>query len=340
MRDFDRIRAALSFICPDDRDVWVKMGMAVKAELGADGFDLWDTWSQQAASYQPAAAKSVWKSFAAGGKVSVGSLFHAARLAGWQDDTAHSVPDPIEDARRKAARAAVEAAEAARRQRSAERASERAGGLWSAASRDGVSPYLVRKGVEPESVRFLADGAIVVPMIRYESPPRLVGAQVISSDGAKRFVTGTAKQGSACRLGLVEAGRPVLVCEGLATGLSIRLATDRRFPVFVAFDAGNLMPVASLLRSTHPSCPLLICADDDFQTQGNPGVTKAKKVVKAVPFSHLIYPVFSGERAARLTDFNDLQAVEGIEAVARQFSAPLAYLSRLSVRSMEARRVA
>lgn len=340
MSDYDRIRAALSFVCPDDRETWVLMGMAVKAELGPSGFDLWDEWSQQSGSYQRPAAKAVWRSFKAAGKVSIGSLFHAARAAGWRDDTTAAVPDPVEVERRRAARAALEAAEAKTRQRLAERAGQRAAQLWASASRDGASPYLARKGVEAESVRFLADGALVVPMIKYGVPPKLVGAQVITADGSKRFVTGSAKQGSACRLGIVEAGQPILLCEGLATGLTIRKATGRRHPVYVAFDAGNLLPVAAMLRAFYPASPLLVCADDDFQTAGNPGISKAKAVTKRVPYSHLIYPVFSGARSARMTDFNDLQAVDGLDAVARQFAAPLAYLCRLTVRTSEVCRAA
>lgn len=335
--DFDRIRAALSFICPDDRDVWVRMGMAVKSELGPAGFDVWDDWSRQSTAYQPAAAKAVWKSFKAGGKVSIGSLFHEAKACGWRDDTQHAAPDPVADARRQAERAAREAAEQAERNRRAALAAMRASALWASASRDGASPYLQRKQVEAESVRFLPDGTLVVPMVRYDRPREsaLVGAQVIAADGSKRFTPGTAKQGSACRLGLVVVGQPILLCEGLATGLSIRMAIARRFPVFVGFDAGNLAAVAQILRSTWPDCPILICADDDWQTTGNPGISKAKLIAKHLPFVHLIYPVFPRDRTARETDFNDLHVRSGIEAVSRQFAAPLAHLSRLVVRPSE-----
>jgi len=186
-------------------------------------------------------------------------------------------------------------------------------------------------------VRFLDGGALVVPMVRYDHPREsaLAGVQVINPDGSKRFTTGTAKTGAACRLGLAVVGAPVLLCEGLATGLTIRAATNRRFPVYVAFDAGNLMPVAEILRGLHADCPLLVCADDDWQTKGNPGITKAEAITKALPFAHMIYPVFPAARGARDSDFNDLQALAGLDAVARQFAAPLAYLGGLTVRSTE-----
>lgn len=339
MSDSARLRAALSFICPDDRETWVRMGMAVKAELGPDGFEVWDQWSRLSDAYQPAAAKAVWKSFKGGGKVSAGSLFHEARRAGWRDDTAHAPEDTEAVERRRLARAAREQAERAQREASAARAALRGGVLWRAARTEGDSAYLARKGVEAESVRFLEGGALLVPMVRYDRPREsaLAGVQVINADGSKRFTTGTAKTGAACRLGMVVVGQPVLLCEGLATGLTIRAATNRRFPVYVAFDAGNLMPVAEILRSLHPCSPLLVCADDDWQTKGNPGITKARAITKAVPFAHLIYPVFPAARGARDSDFNDLQALVGLAPVSRQFSAPLAYLGGLTVRTSERR---
>lgn len=336
MSDYQRIRAALSFVCPDDRDVWVRMGMAVKAELGTDGFDLWDEWSQAADSYQPGAAKAVWKSFN-GGVVSAGSLFHAARLAGWKDDVEPARLSAAEVESRRARRAALAEAERLERERRAKVAALRAGALWRSALSVGTSPYLVRKLVEAEVVKYLPDGSIVVPMVRYDQPREsaLVGAQVIAPNGEKRFTPGSAKQGSACRLGLVEVGAVILLCEGLATGLTLRMALNHRFAVFVAFDAGNLRPVAELLRVLYPTSPILVCADDDWQTKGNPGVAKATEVSKRVPYTHLIYPVFTGLRGPKETDFNDLQAASGLVTVARQFHGPLSHMGRLSVRPVE-----
>jgi hypothetical protein len=41
----NRIREALQFIPASDRDTWVKMGMAIKSEVGDAGFALWEGWS-------------------------------------------------------------------------------------------------------------------------------------------------------------------------------------------------------------------------------------------------------------------------------------------------------
>jgi len=142
---------------------------------------------------------------------------------------------------------------------------------------EGVETYLDRKHVATEpGMRFMADGTLLVPMIRYDvteaqerdpdytGPRRLVGLQKIAPDGSKRFNKGMAKAGAAMRLGKAPGrGELILVCEGVATGLSLRAATDRALPVFVAFDAGNLIEVAPLLRALYPTSPILFCADDD-----------------------------------------------------------------------------
>ena len=47
MSDIDDIRSALSYIEPNDRDDWWHIGAALKDELGENGFDLWDEWSQR-----------------------------------------------------------------------------------------------------------------------------------------------------------------------------------------------------------------------------------------------------------------------------------------------------
>ena len=236
----------------------------------------------------------------------------------------------LNDAERVAAAARMEAARAAEQAKRAQRAqiaALRAQQLWREAKPEGRSPYLVRKGVEPEAVRFLEDGTVVVPMVRYDLPrdQALVGAQTIRPDGTKRFSPGTAKRGAACRLGLVDLNAPILVCEGLATGLSIRMALARRLPVFVAFDAYNLLPVAEILRGLYPQAYLLFCADDDFLTPGNPGRVEAWKAARRVGHADVTYPVFRSRGARKLTDYNDLHAVEGLAAVAAHFERVLSF---------------
>jgi putative DNA primase/helicase len=335
----DQAADALACIPPDDRSVWVSMAMALKQEYGQASYAVWDAWSACAKSYNRKHALAVWKSIKRAGRVTMGSLIFEAKQHGFvmpREDLSEEQRQQRQqqgEARRAVMQRQLEQEEADRSRRAAH-ASMRASRLWRMGSDTGVSPYLARKCVAPESVKFLPDGTLVVPMIRYDLPraAALVGAQSILPDGSKRFTPGTAKRGSACRLGLVEVGAPLLVCEGYATGCSIRMALDGRYPVFVAFDAGNLVHVVEILRGLYPSCPILICADDDWRTPGNPGRTKAREISRKVPFVHIIAPAFGVDRADKDTDFNDLHLRSGLAVVARQFSAPLAYLRNLKVR--------
>ena len=160
--------------------------------------------------------------------------------------------------------------EADRRERTAQaaRAAMTASELWATAGRSGRSEYLMRKGVDAEACRFLADGSILVPLLRYDEPREtaLKALQRIWPDGTKRFTAGFEKPGVALRLGHVAVGEPLLICEGYATALTLRMAVRRRLPVVVALDAGNLLPVAELMRAMYPGSRLLLCADDDYRT--------------------------------------------------------------------------
>jgi phage/plasmid primase-like uncharacterized protein len=93
-------------------------------------------------------------------------------------------------------------------------------------------------------------------------------------------------------------GDLILVTEGYATGLSIREATVNSVPVYVAFDAGNLKPVAERLRARYPLSPLIFCADDDWKTKRpdgtpwNPGVEYAQAAAREVGYAWVIRPLF------------------------------------------------
>lgn len=79
----ERVRSALSYLSPEDRDDWVKYGMCIKGEFGPEGFDLWDAWGSQSDKHNASSAKSVWKSLKTDGKRTIGTLFYDAKAAGW-----------------------------------------------------------------------------------------------------------------------------------------------------------------------------------------------------------------------------------------------------------------
>jgi putative DNA primase/helicase len=192
----------------------------------------------------------------------------------WRGDDNNAVPvaidwkgiSPEERAAAEQKQREFEERERIKRERQAENAANRAKQQWGSALTEGASPYLQRKKVTPEGVRFFADGTLLVPMVKYHAEGRdLVGLQKIAPDGAKRFNSGMEKIGSACKLGRIQPAEHVIgVVEGYATGRSVRMAANESLPVVVAFDAGNLLPVAKLLRLADPEAHLLFFADDDF----------------------------------------------------------------------------
>jgi putative DNA primase/helicase len=206
--------------------------------------------------------------------------------------------------------------EAARQQREADQQAERAAcaakavKMWDAATpaEDQQHDYLTRKQIPGIGARRLRD-QMLVPM--RHGPGALVGLQVIQSDGSRKFLTGTPAGGAYTTLGKPNRNGMVVICEGYATGVSIHLATG--FCVVVAFSAGNLEPVARKIRAALPDATLIIGADDDFRTDGNPGVTYAQNAAVAVG-AMLAVPRWLDDRGTG-TDFNDLHAAEGLEAV-------------------------
>ena len=250
---------------------------------------------------------------------------------------------PLTDAERARHQSEREAAKAkadAERRHEAELAAMAATDLLKRATREGHSPYLERKGVEPEACRYLPDGTLVLPLMRYDLPmeSRLRGVQRILPNGSKLYTKNFNKPGCCTRLGIVHADLSplLLVCEGYATGLTARMATDRQHPMFVALDAGNLLHVVPLLRALFPRSRILILADDDWRTRDqhtgeltNPGRTNAKAIAKQVVGCDFLFPIFKGEgRGDKDTDFNDLHAREGLDTVRAQLSGVVAAMAR------------
>jgi len=208
----------------------------------------------------------------------------------------------------------------------AERAAREAGRVWHAYVTTGASDYCTRKNVGAHGVRFDPNGhgTMLVPMLDVRG--KVHGLQIIRGKNRGKklekqyFPAGLAKQGHFHLIG----GMPtwiVLVAEGYATAASLFEATG--LPVAVAFDAGNLVHVAAELHKHYKRAKILVCADDDYLTEGNPGVTAASNAALAVGGA-FVAPVFAADRAGqKITDFNDLQAIEGVHAVRGQIEARL-----------------
>jgi hypothetical protein len=82
--DDERIADALRFICPDDRDTWLTVGMALHHHLGVAGRAIWDRWSQSSDKFARGDQDRTWRAFGKKSGVTIASIFHLALRGGWQ----------------------------------------------------------------------------------------------------------------------------------------------------------------------------------------------------------------------------------------------------------------
>lgn len=193
----------------------------------------------------------------------------------------------------------------------AKQAQQKAIAMWGAADEPfSEHNYLIRKQVGAHGIRQSGE-QLLIPLCDLDGV--LYSVQTIAPDGTKRFLSGTPKRGKFCLIGnrLVHSGG-VYLCEGYATGASLYETYQR--PVLVAFDSGNLLPVARAYREKFPHIPLTVCADNDRKTEGNPGLTKAREVCTVFPDVGLIVPEFPDDAPGNFSDFNDLTALLGSRA--------------------------
>lgn len=197
-------------------------------------------------------------------------------------------------------------------------AREKANLIWAEAVPCAEHPYLTRKGIKAHGARLYKD-ALVIPM--RDADGVLHSLQFIDADGGKKFLSGGRVAGCYFSIGTTKGAAALCTDEGFATGATINEATG--YPVAVAFNAGNLLAVAKSMREKLPDLPLIICADDDSKTEGNPGLTKASEAARSVG-GLLAIPDFGANRPDGATDFNDMATHCGMEAVERAIAGVVA----------------
>ncbi len=175
--------------------------------------------------------------------------------------------------------------------------------------------YIKNKGIQPYNALQNDKGQLVISIENINSGETR-GVQFINEDGTKQFLSGMEKKGNFAFLNTENKDfSKVLLCEGYATGASLHEAT--KLPVAIAFDAGNLEPVAQAIYNKCKS-EIIICADNDQYKDINVGLEKAQEAAKAVN-GKVCVPMFtSKEKEKKLTDFNDLHQSQGLDAVKRQ----------------------
>ena len=218
------------------------------------------------------------------------------KFGSWKTDESHTwhqarskPPTPEEWAALRRHLEAANAARAAEQVRVHQEARERAAKLWATARpANDAHPYLQRKGIKGFGARQL-NGMLVVPA--RDGGGTLHSLQFISPDGSKRFLSGGRIAGCYCAIG--RPGKTMLIAEGFATAASVFMATGEA--TAAAFNAGNLPAVARALRAKFPHVRIVVAADDDSQTPGNPGLTKATEAARAVG-GFVAVPRFEGVR--------------------------------------------
>jgi P4 family phage/plasmid primase-like protien len=69
---------------PAGYDDWLRIGMALHSTGEAWARELWEQWSAQSEKFDAAKQQKAWQSFAAAGAITVRTLFHLAKHAGWK----------------------------------------------------------------------------------------------------------------------------------------------------------------------------------------------------------------------------------------------------------------
>lgn len=135
--------------------------------------------------------------------------------------------------------------------------------------RTTVHPYLEKKGFQDERINTWKTESGLVAVIPMRIGSKVVGCQMISESGDKKFLFG--QRTSNAQFVFANGGMDIL-CEGYATALSVRHAlknAKRQYTLHVCFSAGNLKKVAQNLKSG------IVIADND---QSGTGERVAKEI--------------------------------------------------------------
>lgn len=224
-------------------------------------------------------------------------------------------PDELRKLRERAERARAEAE--AQREREAQEAASRAAQIWAAASPAPADhAYLLSRGIGPHGARVYTGprlvigemdcaGALVIAL--RDASGVIRSLEFIAANGEKRFLPGGRKAGAYYSLGTPDG--TICVAEGLATGASVHEATGHA--VAVAFDAGNLEPVARVLRAKFPKARIILAGDNDTSGTGQRAADEAARAVGGLV-------AIPSEVSA---DWNDVYRAHGADAVRRGIEA-------------------
>ncbi|QKI89213.1 PriCT-2 domain-containing protein [Thiomicrorhabdus xiamenensis] len=328
--DLSILEQMLNYISAEQaREDWARLLMAAKSEFGEDAKEVMQAWSATASNYDKNAFISTWRSIRASGGVTIGSLIHEAIENGYKFA-------PMNEADKKRLKAEQRKRANQRKQAEQQEAQEREQGYLAAQSKakdlvqramiaNPRNEYFVQKGVTDMlhglNLPLQLGRAVMVPVYRFNTQPKahpkdtdlrtalkLVSVQFINPDSDKRFLKGSQKTGSFFVLRFHPDSASIVVCEGIATGITYAAHYDTQSAIVVAFDAANLKPVARAFKIRYPVSRLIIAADNDrFNKDGTPakvnkGIVYGQKAAKAVDGA-IVWPEFAPHESG--SDFND-----------------------------------
>ncbi|MEO7859197.1 MAG: DUF3987 domain-containing protein, partial [Nitrospirales bacterium] len=221
--------------------------------------------------------------------------------------------------------AAISHARKAEEQRRHAEAAARAAEIWEAAApATDDHEYLQLKQVKAYGLRVDDENDLVVPV---STKGDLSTLQFIPPDPSakKLFLKGGAKKGGSFTIGSIGDHTVICIAEGYATAASIYMSTG--YPVRVALDAGNLLPVAEATRAECPHAIIILCADNDIHADGTPnvGLLSARAAAQAVG-GLVAVPEMDGEKC----DLNDVHVRHGVAAVKATIEAVVLNYSKVS----------
>lgn len=164
-------------------------------------------------------------------------------------------------------------------------------------------PYLKNKRVLPFGIR-QRNNILIIPL--RDTDGKIWSYQSIDESGKKRFMKGAQVSGNFYQIGVIKD--QVYIAEGFATGATLNQKLNA--PVIVAFNAGNLKAVAIAIALKYPQIKITIAADNDTETESNPGLTKGREAAASVG-GDLIYPNFN-DVDGEGSDFNDYVMAGGV----------------------------
>lgn len=118
--------------------------------------------------------------------------------------------------------------------------------------------YTERKRITPFGAKQRGN-SLVLALVDWSG--KIWSLQTVYQDGTKRMLKGGKKRGLHIHIGGNPDGR-LLVCEGYATGCSLR-QMDPDAEVIASVDAHNMLPVAQAARARFPEREIVLAGDHD-----------------------------------------------------------------------------